>query len=199
MCQSGRLANRMAKRKEVSVRVLRRLIDYNPDTGEMRWKERPVWMFSDNGTQGRAGSAKAWNTKWAGRRALNVSSNTGYRVGRVFKRDYLAHRVAWAHYHGHWPEQKIDHKNGRRTDNRITNLRSVDDFGNAQNMGLSKANKSGVTGVYWCRQKQKWHAILHTRGRTRHFGFHTRFEDAVAARKDAERKYGFHPNHGRPK
>jgi hypothetical protein len=30
----------------------------------------------------------------------------------------------------------------------------------------------------------------------KHLGYFTKFKDAVAARKAAEQKYGFHPNHG---
>jgi hypothetical protein len=49
----------------------------------------------------------------------------------------MAHRLAWALVHGEWPDQRkhIDHINGNRTDNRLTNLRLVTNAQNCQNLG----------------------------------------------------------------
>lgn len=184
----------MKAKRMPSARLLRRLIDYDPHTGEMRWKERPVWMFSDN-KNGRRGNAATWNSRYAGKRAMGCENGNGYLVGPLLSKNYLAHRVAWAIYHGRAPNKKIDHQNGVRSDNRIENLRTVDDFANAQNMSLSKANRSGATGVSIAGNQ--WVARIRANGRQYHLGLFTLFDDALAARKAAERKYGFHPNHGR--
>ena len=183
-------------KKLPSARVLRRLIDYDPATGEMRWKQRPAWLFAP-GKQTRAVKAMSYNTRHAGGLAFTAVGTHGYLTGQCLGHHLLAHRIIWALVHGQWPVQKIDHINGDKTDNRLCNLRAVDNVGNAQNMRRSKANRSGATGVYWSAQRDCWHAIIHTQGRTRHLGFHSSFDDAIAARKAAERKYGFHPNHGR--
>jgi len=53
------------KRKLPSARVLRRLLDYDPETGKLTWKERPVWMFAE-GARGRQVSANVWNGRNAG-------------------------------------------------------------------------------------------------------------------------------------
>jgi hypothetical protein len=36
-------------------------------------------------------------------------------------------------------------------------------------------------------------------GKYLHLGYFDRFDDAVSARKSAEKKLGYHPNHGRAK
>lgn len=69
---------------------------------------------------------------------------------------------------------------------------------NMRNMKRSRRNKSGVTGVRWDKASSRWHVqIGDGRGKNRHVGLFTDFEQAVAARKSAETKAGFHPNHGR--
>jgi hypothetical protein len=60
-------------------------------------------------------------------------NNRGYRrimVGRTF---FLAHRLAWLWVHGEWPCGQIDHINGNREDNRLCNIRVVDNATNGQN------------------------------------------------------------------
>lgn len=62
---------------------------------------------------------------------------------------YLAHRVAWAIHYGNWPIRQIDHINGIRSDNRITNLREATVRANSINRkrhregNLCGANKCG--------------------------------------------------------
>ena len=45
---------------------------------------------------------------------------------------FLAHRLAWLYVYGTWPENQIDHINCDKTDNRICNLRVVNQFENMQ-------------------------------------------------------------------
>lgn len=184
------------KKKMPSARLLRRLIDYDSATGEMRWKERPAWMFSDV-HYGRKVLARMWNTRYAGKPAFTASQCGGYKVGRLFDRGFLAHRVAWAIHNGMPPTDQIDHINGDRSDNRIENLRAVSNQDNAKNAAIGKANTSGVMGVFWCQKNKAWVARIKTNGKTIHLLQSKDKRVAIAARKAAERKYGFHPNHGR--
>lgn len=178
-----------------SVRVLRRLIDYNPEAGELRWKERPVWMFSDSGSGGRHGNWVRSNGRLAGKLAL-VSEKDGYLVGELFAQRQHAHRVAWAIYYGEWPSGQIDHINGIRDDNRISNLRDVTLAENSRNKRMHKNNKSGVIGVSWYPSTKKWAADIGIDGKRTRLGYFASIEEAAAARKAAERKHGFHANHG---
>lgn len=109
-----------------------------------------------------------------------------------------AHQVAWAYMHGDIEEDfQIDHINGKRDDNRIINLRAIPEADNRRNMARSKRNRSGVTGVSWIRTRGKWLARITYDGRIIDVGRFEVFEEAVAARKEAEKRYGFHENHGR--
>lgn len=51
------------------------------------------------------------------------------------------------------------------------------------------ANTSGVRGVYYEKRSNKWRARLRFKGKIMSFGSFARFEDAVFARKEAERIY----------
>lgn len=53
-------------------------------------------------------------------------------------KQYMAHRVAWALYHGRWPKHTIDHINRDGTDNRIQNLRDVPQAVNNRNKSKYK-------------------------------------------------------------
>ena len=112
--------------------------------------------------------------------------------------EYQAHRLAWLLHHGTWPAQIIDHINGIGTDNRIANLRDVSQQENCRNMVMSKANTSGVTGVWWDRFNNKWQAGIVVNAKHINLGRYGDKFQAICARKSAEQKYGFHANHGRP-
>ncbi len=172
---------------------LRALLRYDPQTGELFWRERPLEMFVEP-PAAVAAKARKWNARYAGKPAF-TSRTHGYRQGCLLSVYVYAHRVAWAIHHGRWSEQHIDHINGVRDDNRITNLREVRDGGNNRNLKRPVTNSSGAIGVY--RQGRKWWAGITYRRRAYYLGSFETKEAAIAARKAAERRFGFHPNHGR--
>jgi hypothetical protein len=60
----------------------------------------------------------------------------------------LAHRVAWALVTGAWPAEDIDHKNGRKDDNRFDNLRLASKRLNQENLRRAQKNNPwGLLGV----------------------------------------------------
>lgn len=70
-----------------------------------------------------------------------------YRV-YCLNRSYAVSRIIWEIFNGEIPEGKqIDHININPQDNRIDNLRIVDNIHNSQNRRKYKTNSSGVTGV----------------------------------------------------
>ena len=177
-----------------SPELLRKLMRYEPDTGKLFWIERT----QENFPSAKPGALRMWNLRMAGRPALNYSGHRGYLVGSFKPHTLTAHRVAWAIHYGEHPVGQVDHINGNRQDNRISNLRDVTNAENARNIALSKLNTSGVPGVYLHKQTNKWCAQIAAFGRTVSIGLFEEFGDAVIARKAAERVLSYHPNHGRP-
>lgn len=167
------------------------LLQYNPETGKLFWKPRPVDMFKSER------DAKIWNTRYSGKEAFTCDDGHGYRQGNIHNRKYQAHRVIWLLHTGAWPAEQIDHVSGDRADNRIENLRPVSHAENGKNKRKPSSNTSGVVGVFWHKVHRKWLAKIMVNGRHKHLGLFGCFNDAVAARKAAEREMGFHPNHGK--
>lgn len=110
----------------------------------------------------------------------------GYRVLRLRYRPIMAHRAAWAIYHGEWPRHTIDHLNGVRDDNRIANLRDVTQEVNTHNQRAArKDNLSGLLGVG--RHNGRWRARLRVSGKLLSLGTFDTAEAAHAAYVTAKR------------
>ena len=139
-------------------------------------------------------NATKWNTHMAG---TEVGSNKGpdgyFRVG-VGTRKMLVHRVIYRMMTGQEP-QLIDHIDGDRANNRISNLRSVNPTESVKNRRVAKNNTSGAIGVQ--RHNGKWRVRIQANRTNIELGYFDTFDEAVAARKAAEIEHAFHPNHGR--
>ena len=79
----------------------------------------------------------------------------GYETVYVDGRNWRIHRLVFLMQHGFLPKM-IDHVNGIRNDNRIENLREANDQTNAYNAKIRINNISGLKGVSWNKNKQKW-------------------------------------------
>ena len=84
---------------------------------------------------------------------------------------------------------EVDHINHIRTDNRKCNLRVVDRSLNQRNLPLSKRNTSGVVGVWFNKDANKWVAEIRLNYKKISLGYFINKEDAIKARKEAEEKY----------
>ena len=112
----------------------------------------------------------------------------GYVIICFHGKDYRAHRLAWLWVHGEWPKHEIDHINGIRDDNRISNLRSVSRAGNAQN--IRKARKDsvlGIKGIRFNKHSGKFTAQIRTNGETKHIGCFLTANEAHHAYLNAKR------------
>ena len=185
----------MQSEKNLSADFLRQVLDYDPETGGLTWRERPASMFSD-GRRSASHSAAVWNSRYSGKPAL-MSIRNGYSYGAIFDRLHQAHRVAWLLHYGVWPSGQVDHKNGDRSDNRIANLRDVTNAENGRNQKRHRDNTSGVTGVCWHRASGKWNARIKVGARNKSLGLFADFDAAVSARKAAEVDHGYSLGHGR--
>lgn len=117
--------------------------------------------------------------------------STGYVHISINRKLYKAHRLAWLYVHGSFPLTGIDHINRNKSDNRVCNLRLANQTENNRNTALRKDNTSGVKGVSWSIRAKKWVVQIGSLNGARLQASYTNFEDAVAARQDAERIYGY--------
>lgn len=155
------------------------LVRYDEETGAVFWRV--------NKGRARAGSQ------------IGYADKKGYLFSEICQKIIKVHRLAWLLYYKEWPNGMIDHINGNPADNRIQNLRCVSHAENMKNCSLRIDNKSGVTGVSFDKWSNKW-TVRIREGAGKKFlniGRFRDFEDAVAARKEAEKMFGFHENHGR--
>lgn len=85
----------------------------------------------------------------------------------------------------------VDHIHGvsSRHDNRKLNLRVATIQENSMNCKISKNNTSGVTGVHFNKNINKWIARIGYRNKRINLGSFDNFEDAVKTRKEAEDRY----------
>lgn len=82
----------------------------------------------------------------------------------------------------------VDHISREKNDNRKNNLRICTHRENDINKGITKRNTSGVIGVNWNKEKNKWRASITEHKKTIFLGYFTEFHDAVRARLTKEKE-----------
>ena len=177
---------------DITPELMRECIDYNPDTGEIRWKVRPLHHFAN------LNAHSTWNAKYPGKLWVTSKYN-GYVRAKISMKWVRGHRAAWLVTHGEWPEHQLDHIDGDRSNNRLANLRQASMSTNCKNQGLQKRNKTGRIGVHFRPdgRVRPWLATIGSEGKIIHLGTFSTKDKAVKAREEAEVKYGYHPNHGK--
>lgn len=124
------------------------------------------------------------NYKWY----YNENCGTGYIHGidLITKERVYLHRIIMGVEDA---EIVVDHINHETLDCRRENLRICTKMENNQNKSISDKNKSGVRGVSYCNTYKKWIAQIGVKNKVKNLGYFKNFEDAVKARKKAEKKY----------
>lgn len=83
-----------------------------------------------------------------GKDAGSLNNGSNYYLVLLNRKSYKVHRIIWELLIGKIPENHyIDHVDGNRENNCITNLRIVDSGKNARNRKISSNNTSEVVGV----------------------------------------------------
>jgi hypothetical protein len=150
----------------ISHEELKRVIRYEPDTG------RFVWLA-------KVGHSKVGSI--AGSR-----HSRGYWQVWIAGQQYMAHRLALFYVYGCWPSHDVDHINGIRDDNRLSNLREVSRGLNMQNQRLARVDSStGLLGVV--PNRARFAAQIRTNGKTVCLGTYDTPEEAHAAYVRAKR------------
>lgn len=126
-------------------------LEYKADDGVFLWKRSPSHRVTDGMIAGHTNSR-------------------GYTHLKLFGMQIPAHRAAWAVTYGKWPKNQIDHIDGNKSNNKISNLRDIGAKSNTQNQIRSKSSNlsSGLLGV--SRNRGKWQAQIKVAGRRKHLG-----------------------------
>ncbi|WP_416820245.1 HNH endonuclease [Delftia tsuruhatensis] len=132
-------------KKELTAEMARRLLNYDPVSGDLRWVLSPRRNVQ-------AGSL------------AGSKHPSGYAFIKIHCVSYPVHRLVWLMTFGVWPSDQIDHRNGIRDDNRIANLRECTSGQNNQNTAVYRSNRSGHTGVSWHKATGKWRARIDRQG-----------------------------------
>lgn len=113
--------------KIINVDELKERLLYDPITGDFTWL---------------TGYQRIVGTK------AGTPHHGKYIYIRMYKRGYLAHRLAFLYMTGSFPINVIDHIDGNGMNNSWDNLRAVTIAGNQQNQKTRHTNnKSGLLGV----------------------------------------------------
>jgi len=162
---------------ELTQELLQSLFTYDKDTGELRFKYA-------------RGCRKA--------NSLAGTFHDGYLRTKINKNNYMVHRLIWFMNYGFIDAKKhIDHINHNKLDNRLINLRLVEENINHKNKPMQKNNTSGYCGVYFNKKSNAWFTSIPLNGKNKYLGAFKDKEDAIKCRKEAEIKYNYHPNHGK--
>ena len=178
---------------DLATEIVRELLDYNPETGVFTWRPRGREWFPTNR------SWRWWNGRFAGKTAGCISKNKrGYPLLsiKVLGKMYLASRLAFLWMGEPLPEQ-VDHPNGDSLDNRWRNLKASTGAENGKNRSMSRANTSGVTGVYWRKAVGKWQAGGKLDGKQHHLGHFDDLDEAAAVVNKFRATSGFSERHGK--
>lgn len=112
--------------------------------------------------------------------ALNLKSGRRYVYG---------HRLVWAVENGRWPKDQLDHVDGDRGNNLISNLREASSADNAQNRAKRADCSSSYIGVSWSKRWGCWKANIQVGKAKIYLGSFKNEGEAFAAYAAAKRVY----------
>ena len=154
------------------------IVEGNTVYVKLRWSEKEAIMLCDLEDWERL-KVFTWGLgKSGGYPSTNVYVNKKHKVVKF-------HQIVFGQKKGYL----VDHINRNPLDNRKENLRFVAATANMINKGLSDKNKSGYKGVSWRKDSNKWRAQIVVNRKAICLGTFERIEDAIEARKAAEKHY----------
>lgn len=146
---------------------LKQMLRYEPDTGLLFWTDT---------------APKAVKGKQAG------TLNRGYTVVMYKAQFFKAHRLAWLLTYGKWPKRGLDHIDGNKSNNRISNLREADDVVNQQNRDRARVDsRSGLVGA--SPYRRRWKSQIRVEGEVKYLGVFDTAEMAHQAYMEAKRQF----------
>lgn len=166
------LENDMATSSLTAERA-RELLSYDPQSGLLTWRISRGNCFKAGDVAGPPGSMRQ-----------------GYLRVYLDGRSYSVHRVIWLYVHRVHPSGEIDHIDGDRLNNKISNLRDVTRTKNQENLKHAhKDNSTGHLGVSYNKKNQKFTAHITILGRQNYLGSFQSAGDAHEAYLSKKRKH----------
>lgn len=144
----------MKIQNEITQDLLKELFDYRG--GNLYWKVKKGCRINIGDLAGTVGER-------------------GYQQIGINGKVYLAHRLIFLYHHGYLP-QFLDHIDGDRSNNYISNLREVTHQGNQHNQKKrefygGKPTSSIYKGVSWNKGHKKWCSMIMIDGKNKHLGY----------------------------
>jgi hypothetical protein len=148
----------MTKHFEITLEILTDLLEYDKNTGNLfQKKKRPKIQVGN---------------------LAGVVTPKGYRYIQLLGKKYASHRLVWFIEYGKFPDLFIDHIDGNKLNNHISNLREVSNKQNTENRGAQKNNKLGRKGVYFNKKLKKYVAQIQHHGVNHYLGVYKTSEEA---------------------
>ena len=167
----------MTRRHLTQVEV-RRLLCYNPLSGNFMWR-KCVNQSKSHKIQPGDIAGSVWGTK---------RGRTPCRYIKIYGKRYGAHQLAFLYIKGYFPAGDIDHKDGDGLNNRWLNLRECNRSQNCANRGANKNNKLGIKGIH-LKKNGKYHAQININFKKHHLGDFNTSEAAYFAYQKAAKKH----------
>ena len=153
---------------DLTQEYLKSILHYNPDTGIFTWIcSRPKINFGD---------------------IAGGLDDLGYIRITINGKKYKAHRLAIFYMTEKWPPEDTDHKDLNRSNNKWENIRPSSKTQNFGNQIKYKNNKSGIKGVCWDKDANKWLAQIQFNKKKIKLGRFNNTEDAKNAYAKASKE-----------
>lgn len=128
-----------------------------------------------------------WKMSGSGRKIdvpAGAINGHGYRQITINYKSHPTHRLIFLYHHGYVPEF-LDHIDGNRLNNSISNLRVTTNRENQMNCKKNrfmngKPTTSKYKGVYRNKHSKKWRGQIYIDGKTKHLGL---FDSEIGAAK----------------
>ena len=109
-------------------------------------------------------------------------------------KNHMYHRILYVSKYKEIPKV-VDHIDGDCFNNSIYNLRGVSFRENSINRKICSRNSSGFIGIV--KRKNSFIATIYDNKKRIYLGSFSSLEEAILKRKEAEKIYNYHENHGR--
>ncbi len=162
------------KGKIPTAEFVRQILHYDPETGIFTWR-------INRAPRGKKGTI-----------AGTVAPDDRRFIG-IYQRSFRSSRLAWLYMTGEWPENEIDHENGKPADDRWRNLRKATHLENMRNTKRRAHSKQPYKGI--CKHNNGWCARITVNWKQIHLGYFHTPEEAYACYVQATKTY--HKNFAR--